>query len=144
MRPVPLVLDSAGLTEFAAPRPSDRLRALLAEALRRGREVITPTLVCAEVARGRHRTRALEAAVTRYDPRRPERPPLRLIDTDFAVARQVGSLLHASRSGSERIVDAHVVAVCLPDGGLVVTSDPHDIDALAAAAPAARITPVTL
>jgi hypothetical protein len=46
----------------------------------------------------------------------------------------------ASRSGSERIVDAHVVAVCLPaGGGLVVTSDPDDIAALAAAVPAVRV-----
>lgn len=63
-----------------------------------------------------------------------------MVDTDFALARQVGAVLHAGRSGSEQIVDAHVVAVCIPaGGGLVVTSDPDDIIALAAAVPAARI-----
>ena len=106
----------------------------------RGREVITRTLVCAEVARGAARTRALEATVARHDRRRGEQPSLRLIDTDFTLARQVGAILHTTRSGSDRIVDAHVVAVCIPPGGgLVVTSDPDDITALAAAAPAARI-----
>jgi predicted nucleic acid-binding protein len=139
------VLDVAGLEALAARRPPDSLRALLAEAHRRGREVIAPTLVCAELARGRTRTRALEAAVARHDRARGERPPLRLIDTDFDLARQVGAILEATRSGSERVVDAHVVAVCVPvGGGLIVTSDPQDIAQLAAAVPAARIRTVQL
>lgn len=136
----PLVLDSAGLAGLAAPRPPERLRALLAEAHRRGREVLSPTLVCAEVARGHARTRALEAAVARHDRSRGERPAVRLVDTDFALARQVGAILGATDSGSDRIVDAHTIAVCVPyGGGLVVTSDPRDIAALAEAVPAARI-----
>ncbi|HEV7535908.1 MAG TPA: type II toxin-antitoxin system VapC family toxin [Acidimicrobiia bacterium] len=140
MSGAPLVLDATGLDAVSAARPSETIRALLAEAWRRGREVITPTVVCAEVARGAARTRALEAAVSRHDRRRGEQPPLRLVDTDFALARQVGAILDATRSGSDRIVDAHVVAVCIPAGaGLVVTSDPDDIAALAAAVPAVRI-----
>jgi len=140
MTGAPLVLDSAGLDAVAATRPPETLRALLAEAHRRGREVIAPTLVCSEVARGPKRTRALEAAVSRHDRSRGEQPSIRLIDTDFSLARQVGAILHASRSGSDRIVDAHVVAVCVPSGGgLVVTTDPDDITALATAVPAARI-----
>ncbi|MGI8685193.1 MAG: PIN domain-containing protein [Acidimicrobiales bacterium] len=140
MTGAPLVLDAAGLDALAAPRPPDTLRALLAEAHRRGREVIAPTLVCAELARGRSRTRALEATVARHDRTRGERPALRLIDTDFFLARQVGAILEATGSGSGRIVDAHVVAVCVPTGaGLVVTSDPDDIAELASAVPATRI-----
>ena len=140
MSGAPLVLDAAGLDAIAASRPPELIRALLGEAHRRGREVIAPTVVCAEVARGAKRTRALEAAVARHDRHRGEQPPLRLVDTDFHLARQVGAILEASRSGSDRIVDAHVVAVCLPTGGgLVVTSDPDDIGALAGAVPAARI-----
>jgi predicted nucleic acid-binding protein len=136
----PLVLDSAGLAELAASRPSDGFRGLLAEALRRGREVITPTLVCSEIARGRARTRALEAAVSRHHQASGERPAVRLVDTDFALARQVGAILDSSNAGSDHIVDAHVVAVCLPAGaGLVVTDDPDDIDRLAGAVPAVRI-----
>jgi predicted nucleic acid-binding protein len=140
MNGAPLVLDAAGLDAMAAARPSEMMRALLGEAYRRGREVLTPTVVCAEVARGAARTRALEATVARHDRRRGEQPPLRLVDTDFALARQVGAILAATRRGSDRIVDAHVVAVCIPPGGgLVVTSDPDDIVALAAAVPAVRI-----
>ena len=140
MTGVPLVLDAAGLDAVSSMRPSEMIRALLAEAHRRGREVITPALVCAEVARGPKRTRTLESAVSRHDRHRGERPPIRLVDTDFPLARQVGAILHASRSDSAQIVDAHVVAVCIPaGGGLVVTSDPDDILTLATAAPAVRI-----
>lgn len=140
MSGVPLVLDAAGLDALSAARPPEMMRALLGEAHRRGREVLTPTLACAEVARGAKRTRALEAAIYRHDRQRGEQPPIRLVDTDFGLSRQVGAILHASRSGSDRVVDAHVVAVCVPSGGgLVVSSDPDDIAALAAAVPAARI-----
>ena len=143
MSGVPLVLDAAGLDALSATRPPEMIRALLGEAHRRGREVLAPTVVCAEVARGPKRTRALEAAVSRHDRHRGEQPPVRLVDTDFGLARQVGAILHTGRSGSDRIVDAHVVAVCVPSGGgLVVTSDPDDITALAAAGPAARIRAV--
>jgi predicted nucleic acid-binding protein len=134
------VLDAAGLDALTTPHPPDQLRALLAEAHGRGRSVIVPTLVCAELARGRTRTRALETAVARHDRARGERPALKLIDTDFGLARQVGTILEASGLGSEHVVDAHVVAVCVPaGGGLVVTADPDDISLLAAAVPAARI-----
>lgn len=136
----PLVLDTAGLKAFAAARPSDTIRALLAEAHRRGRAIVAPTLVCAELARGHARTRSLEAAVARHDRSHGERPALCLIDTDFGLARQVGAILEATGSDSDRIVDAHVVAVCVAyGGGLVVTSDPDDIADLATAVPAARI-----
>jgi predicted nucleic acid-binding protein len=140
MSGLPLVLDAAGLEGLTAARPPERLRALLAEAHRRGREVLTPSVVCTEVARGREQTRALEATIARHDSARAERPALRLVDTDFDLARRVGSILAATGSGSERIVDAHVVAVCVPPGGgLVVTSESDDIVALATAVPAARV-----
>ena len=145
MNGLPLVLDAAGLDGLTQQRPPELLRALLAEALERGRDVITPTIVCAELARGQNRTRALEVTVARHDPRRAERPMLRLVDTDFGVARQVGAILHASGSGSDRIVDAHVVAACVPPGGgLVVTSEPDDVLELAAVVPGARIRVVSL
>lgn len=145
MTGAPLVLDAAGLEALAASRPPDSLRALLAEAHRREREVIAPTVVCAEVARSRIRTRALEAAVARHDRARGESPALRLVDTDFDLARQVGAILGATGRSSAHLADAHVVAVCVaPGGGLVVTSDPDDIAELAAAVPAARIRTTSL
>ncbi len=145
MTGLPLVLDAAGLDALSRTRPSDTLRALLSEAARLNREVLVPTVVCAEVARGRDRTRALEAALARHERARGDRPAVRLVDTDFVVARLVGAVLTASGSGSERIVDAHVVAVCVPaGGGLVVTSDPDDILDLAGTMPAARIRVISL
>jgi len=139
----PLVLDAAGLEALTAHEPPHSMRALLAEAHRRDREVIAPTLVCAELARGLRRTRSLEEALSRHDRSRGGRAAVRLVDTDFNLARQVGAILEATGSGSDRVVDAHVVAVCVPvGGGLVVTSDPDDIAALAAAVPAARIRTV--
>lgn len=135
-----LATRAAGLDPLAAGRPSEHLRALLAGALRRGREVIAPTVVCTELARGRARTRALEAIVSRHDRSRGERPALRLIDTDLAPARQVGAILVVAGSSNVHVVAAHVVAVCVaPGGGLVVTSGAGDIAEPAAAVPAARV-----
>ncbi len=63
-----------------------------------------------------------------------------MVDTDFELARQVGAILDATRSGTEDLVDAHVVAACIPyGGGLVVTSDPDDIARLASASPGTRV-----
>lgn len=65
---------------------------------------------------------------------------MRLVDTDFDLARSVGAILHASGSGSELLADAHVVAVCARfGGGLVVTDDPDDIHDLSEAVPSVRI-----
>lgn len=140
---LPVVLDAAGLAELSAAHPSDRFRALLAEAARRGREVVAPSVVCAEVARGRARTRALEGALSRHQAGRGERPAVRLVDTDFRLARQVGAILDAASAATDLVVDAHVVAVCVPfGGGLAITSDQDDIVALAAAVPAVRIRAV--
>ena len=116
MTSAPLVLDAAGLDGSRRERPPELLRALLAEALRRGREVITPTVVCAEVARGRARTRALEAAVSRHDATRAERPPLRLVDTDFALARQ--------RFTATRVAKCSSPSATSPDAQVVGRSQP--------------------
>ncbi|MGH3700317.1 MAG: hypothetical protein ACRDQY_12740 [Pseudonocardiaceae bacterium] len=67
-------------------------------------------------------------------------PPVVVVDTDFALARQVGAVLSGAGAGSVDLADAHVVAVCARrGGGLVITSDPDDIARLAAAVPAARV-----
>jgi predicted nucleic acid-binding protein len=137
---LPLVLDADGLDALAAPLPPPALRALLAEALNRDRDVLVPAVVCAEVCRGAPRTRRIEAAVARHRPDRGQRPVVAVVDTDFAFARQVGAVLHGAAAGSVDLADAHVVAVCaLRGGGMVVTADPDDINRLAAAVPSARI-----
>jgi len=63
-----------------------------------------------------------------------------VVDTDFALTRQVGAVLYGAATGSADLADAHVVAVCARrGGGLVITSDVGDIARLAAAVPSARI-----
>lgn len=137
---LPLVLDADGLDALAAALPPPALRALLREALNRDRDVLVPAVVCAEVCRGAARTRRVEAAVARHRPDQGQRPMVAVVDTDFAFARQVGAVLHGAASGSVDLADAHVVAACAArGGGLVVTSDPDDIERLAAAVPSARI-----
>ncbi len=143
---LPLVLDSAGLDALCGEVPSPTVRALLEEAWRLDRDVLTPAVVCAEVCRGAARTRRVEALVSRQGARGRPWQPVQVVVTDFALARQVGAVLHGAQTGSADIVDAHVVAVCADrGGGLVLTSDPADIERLAAVIPSARIMirPVT-
>ncbi|MGQ0574176.1 MAG: PIN domain-containing protein [Pseudonocardia sp.] len=137
---LPLVLDSEGLDALAERDPPEELRGLLREALRRGRDVLVPAVVCAEVCRGPARTRRVESALARHVPRQGQRPGVEVVDTDFDLARWVGAVLHGAGASSELLADAHVVAICAGrGGGLVVTSDPDDIARLADAVPSARI-----
>jgi hypothetical protein len=67
-------------------------------------------------------------------------PPVSIVDTDFDLARLVGSILFAANVGTEDLVDAHVVAVCaMYQGGLIVTADPDDVHRLAQGIPAVRV-----
>ncbi|MFD4402096.1 type II toxin-antitoxin system VapC family toxin [Nocardia sp. NPDC058499] len=137
---LPVVLDSAGLSAACEPKPPKRVQALLAEAYRRGSEVLVPAVVCAEVCRGVPRTRQVETLVARTLRDSAAHRPVRMVPTDFDLARQVGAILNSAKVGSRYLADAHVVAVCVQHGGgLVITSDPDDIMHLAAAVPAARI-----
>lgn len=137
---VPLVLDADGFDALCDPRPPERLQALLQEAWVRDRDVLVPAVACAEVCRGVPRTRRVETVVARHDAARGQRPPVRVVATDFSLARQVGAVLHGAGADSRDMVDAHVVAVCaLYGGGLVVTADSKDINRLAQAVPSVRI-----
>lgn len=137
---LPVVLDSDGLDALSAPQPSARFRAILREAFERQRDVLVPAVVCAEACRGAARTRRVEAAVTRHDAARRQQPPVRVVATDFHLARQVGAVLHGASADSSDMVDAHVVATCVPyGGGLVITADGGDIERLAQAVPSARV-----
>lgn len=145
MSGVPLILDATGLDQLAAERPSSRFRALLAEAVRLDRDVKVAAVVCGEVCRGAARTRRVEAALARHGSRPTDQPAIEVVSTDFALARQVGAILHAARTGSEDIVDAHSVALgVLAGGGVIATSDPDGISRLAAGVPAVRLVTVTV
>jgi predicted nucleic acid-binding protein len=133
---IPLILDAEALSQFAGT-PSPRLRALLIEADRRHADVQVAAVTCAEVCRGRSRTRAVEARLARTV---GSQGPVAVIATGFDLARQVGALLHAVGAGSELLGDAHPVALgVIAGGGVIATSDPDDLERLADAVPAIRL-----
>jgi predicted nucleic acid-binding protein len=136
MSPSCLLLDAAALSELAFFKTSELspvFHGLLTVAWRGRREVLVPAVVCAEVCRGRARTAQVEALMARHRPGVRQASPISVVDTDFSVSRLVGLVLNASSAGSEDIVDAHLVAVCIErGGGLVVTSDPDDLRRLSA------------
>lgn len=104
-----------------------RVRRILRTAERLGRDVAVPSLVLAELYRGRGRNQLVDACLARDD------ASLSTRDTDRDFARIVGAVLADSHAGSEMIVDAHVVALALEaGGGVVVTGDPGDLTRLAA------------
>ncbi len=130
-----LVLDAAAFDLLDAPRSED-FRSLLREAVRRRTEVCCAAVTLAEVCRGAARTRRVEVALARE--RGGQR--INVVPTDERLAKLVGAILHDTKSGSDRLADAHVVAVCAgADNALVLTADPADITALGAAVPGTRI-----
>jgi predicted nucleic acid-binding protein len=137
----PLVLDSEAVSALAAPhpqRPAEAVRALARSAWELGRPVVVPAVVCAETCRGEPRTRSVEALLARH--RVGGVSPINVVDTTFRLARRVGSVLHASSRSSADMVDAHLVALCVEaGGGIVVTTDPDDVMALAAPFPGLRV-----
>jgi predicted nucleic acid-binding protein len=140
MTGAPLILDADGLDALTEHPPPERLRALLAEAWERKSDVLLPALVCAECCRGAARTRAVESSLARHRETRAARPAVRVVATDFDLARRVGSVLHGAGANTKDIVDAHSVALASTYGrAVVVTADPADILRLAAATPAVRI-----
>ncbi|MGI8752535.1 MAG: PIN domain-containing protein [Acidimicrobiales bacterium] len=136
----PLILDADGLDALSESPPPEALRALLSEAWRRRSDVVVPALVCAECCRGTGRTRAIEAALSRHHGARLSRPAVRVVPTDFDLARRVGSILYGASAPTADVVGAHCVAVAATyGGGIVVTADPRDIERLASAVPAVRV-----
>jgi predicted nucleic acid-binding protein len=130
-----VVLDAAAFDVVDDPRGTG-VRALLRRTIDNGGEVRCAAVTLAEVCRGSARTRRVEAALRRSHGGRR----IRVLPTDERLAKLVGAILHDTGSGSERIADAHVVAVCASsDAVIVLTVDPRDITALATALPGVRI-----
>ena len=129
-----VVLDAAAFDQL---HEADGLvRAVLVAAGRRGVPVWCSAVTAAEVSRGTRRTSQVAAALGRRTPA----GRILVQPTDLPFARLVGSILHASGSGSEDIADAHVVALCAAvEDALVLTSDPDDVLRLAGALPGVRV-----
>ena len=129
------VLDSAAFDLFDTA-DGRQLRHLLRRIVERGGDVRCAAVTLAEVCRGTARTRRAEVAVSR------DRGGQRIIvvPTDERLAKLVGAILHTTASDSQRLGDAHVVAVCAgAERAVVITSDPSDIAELATAIPGTRV-----
>lgn len=132
---VAVVLDAAAF-DLLDNAQATGMRALLRGAIDAGGEVRCAAVTLAEVCRGMARTRRVEPALAR----RRGGQRIRVVPTDERFAKLVGAILYETGAGSEHIADAHVVAACTAvDAAIVLTADPGDIAALAAAVPGTRI-----
>ncbi len=122
-------LDSEALNALSGPDSPAMRRVWRAmdAAERDGHDVAVATVVLAELSRGRSRTQAVDALLARH------RDGITCRDTDRRLARMVGGVLEAAGSGSEDMVDAHVVAVAVEaGGGVILSQDRADLERLAA------------
>lgn len=132
-----VVLDAGAFDVLDVERRGARLRALLDLVLAEGGQARCAAVTLAEVCRGAGRTRRVESILAR----RHAGQEIRIVPTDERLAKQVGHILHVTGSGSQRLADAHAVAVCADaEVAVVVTSDPDDITELASGIPGTRVT----
>jgi len=121
-----LLLDSEAISAIAHGPAArrDRVRALVAEMRRRSLPVGTAAAVLAEVVRGHPRDATVFAGLRR------ERVEVYPVDTRVGV--RAGQLLGAVRAGSEKAIDAFIVAVAdLAGGAVIATVDITDLESLA-------------
>lgn len=114
-----LVLDAGAFIAFERGDPA--VRARLAAARQLGMDVLTTSPVVAQVWRNSRRQALLARLLAATHVRAP----------DEAAARRAGELLAATARVD--VVDALLVGLAR-DGDAVLTSDPHDIASLLAAA----------
>jgi predicted nucleic acid-binding protein len=123
-----IVLDAEAMSALSAGASKRGLevRAALTAAANLARDVVVPAVVLAELYRGRSRSALVDACLSRET-------GISVRATDRGIARLVGSILAAANAGSALIVDAHVVACAVENGGgIVLTGDPDDVTRLAA------------
>lgn len=122
-----VALDSEAFNALAGPASvrKQRVRRIIRRAQQLDRRVVVPSLVLAELDRGRGHNQVVDACLAR------ESASLDARDTDRTLARIVGGVLAGAGARSDMIVDAHVVAVAVEaGGGVVVTGDPGDLERL--------------
>ena len=134
-----VVLDAGALSALAG-RPVRRnreVRAALRAAERLKRDVVVPAVILAELCRGPRHSQVVDACLSRET-------GLRVRDTDRQLARLVGGVLAAARTGSEHLADAHVIAAAVDlGGGIALTTDPSDLARLAASYPNVTVVGLT-
>lgn len=128
--PQRLILDSGAV--IALSRNDLRSRAVMEAAWEAGAEVSIPSVVLAETVRGT----AKDASVNRV-----VRAVGQVTPAEESTGRVAGSLLGAAQSDST--LDALVVAVAVGvGGGVILTGDPDDLEALASGHPEVVIRPL--
>ncbi len=124
-----VVLDAGALSALAG-RPERRnreVRAALRAAARLDREVVVPAVILAALYRGPRHNQVVDACLSRET-------GIRVRDTDRPLARLVGGVLAAADAGSQHLADAHVIAAAVDvGGGVALTTDPENLERLAAA-----------
>jgi len=132
-----LVLDAGALSLLARGGRGERtVRSALTAALAASSDVAVPAAVLAELYRGGGHDQAVDACLSREG-------GVAVVPTDRGLARRIGHLLAAAGRGSERHVDASVVAVCAAaGGGVVLTGDEHDLAHLSGGSPGITIEAV--
>lgn len=127
-----VVLDAEAFNALAGASSvrKQKVRRILRTAERLNRDVTVPSVVLAELYRGRGYNQLVDACLAR------ESASLDTRDTDRSLARLVGGVLAAAGADSSLLVDAHVVAAAVEaGGGVVVTGDEDDLARLAAPYP---------
>lgn len=123
-----LILDSQAISDLARSRtrtPPGAVHAALRAAVETGADVLVPAAVLAEQYRGGRHDQLVDACLGSHT-------GIEVVDTTRSLARRVGNLLARAGRGSADHVDATVVATAITaGGGLILTSDPDDISALA-------------
>jgi predicted nucleic acid-binding protein len=127
-----VVLDSQGL--WAVARNSDDARAVLAASSRAGVPVIVSAAVLAETLFGDERDARANQVLKRIE----------IAPVTNTIARSAARLKRqAGMTGVAATIDAVVVATAeAAGGGVILTSDPGDIRALANGVTDSRIRPV--
>lgn len=121
-----LLLDSEAISSVAhgPAKRRDRVRAVIAEMRAQNLSIATVAAVLAEVVRGR----PADAGV--FSGLRRERVEVQPVNTRVGV--RAGQLLGAIGEGSDKAIDAFIVAVAdLAGGAIVATGDPKDLKRLA-------------
>ena len=99
---------------------------------RQGHPIRVPSAVLVELYRGHGTDEAIDNELGNGS--------VRVVTTGLRIARIAGHLLATTKQGSERAIDALVVATAIRlGGGVILTHDPVDLELLAARHPNVRI-----
>ncbi|MGH3935818.1 MAG: hypothetical protein ACRDS1_12715 [Pseudonocardiaceae bacterium] len=134
----PVVLDAEAFSSLAGrATPREReVRAAMRAADRLGRDVVAPTVILAELYRGRRHSQLVDSCLS-------GETGVRTRDTDRRLARLIGGVLAGADAGSDHLANAHVVAVAVETGGgLILTGDKSDLQRLAAPYPNILVEPL--